>query len=588
MLQKGAVEEVADPTSPGLYCHMFTRPKKTGGTRPIINLRPLNAYLQIPTFKMQTVAELLTQVQPGDWAASVDLKDAYFHVGIKRSFRKYLRFVVGGRAYQFRALPFGLATAPRVFTQLVKQIAQRVHQQGCQFHYYIDDWLIRGPSKELVQQQVQMVVKLCQELGLVINWAKSELTPSQTFTYIGVTFDTRQCLCKVPVDRQAGIREQVRSLLQARQASALTVLRVLGQLGAAEKLTPYGRIHLRQLQWDLHQQWRHPQDRRATLVVLSGQALTDLHWWLTTGAMSQGVPLGRFQPQEQLFSDASLTQWGACLLSGPTVQGIWTTQWNASSINALELQAVLEALRHFQCRLSGKAVLIVCDNTSAVYYVNKQGGTRNRLLMTITRQIYQWAELHRVWLLARHIPGKLNVLADGLSRSHQILPTEWKINPRVLQRVWRVWHRPHIDLFATRFNHQLEVYISPCPDPQAWAIDALNTDWTGFDAYAYPPTSLIPQVLRRIRQFRCRVILIAPYWPSCQWFPELLELIVEQPLELPVIKTLLRQSHNYRLHPEPQRLLLHAWRLSGVRSETEAFRTRWPTESPELPAKLLP
>ena len=45
---------------------------------------------------------------------------------------------------------------------------------------------------------------------------------------------------------------------------------------------------------------------------------------------------------------------------------------------------------------------------------------------------------------------------------------------------------PNVDLFATRFNQKLPLYVSPVPDNH----DALSVDWNCFHAYAFPPTIL--------------------------------------------------------------------------------------------------
>jgi len=70
-----------------------------------------------------------------------------------------------------------------------------------------------------------------------------------------------------------------------------------------------------------------------------------------------------------------------------------------------------------------------------------------------------------------------------------------------------------VDLFATRFNHRLPLFVSPVPDPLALAVDALSMDWEGMSGYAYPPTQVIPTVLGKLKRTkRCRIILIAPKW----------------------------------------------------------------------------
>ena len=85
----------------------------------MINLRPLNQYLKTQHFKMDTMKTVLNLVKKGDWAFSVDLKDAHFHILIHPSHRKYLRFCIKGKAYQYQVLAFGPKTSPRVFTKVV-------------------------------------------------------------------------------------------------------------------------------------------------------------------------------------------------------------------------------------------------------------------------------------------------------------------------------------------------------------------------------------------------------------------------------------------------------------------------------------
>ena len=48
-----------------------------------------------------------------------------------------------------------------------------------------------------------------------------------------------------------------------------------------------------------------------------------------------------------------------------------------------------------------------------------------------------------------------------------------------------------MDLFATSLNKKLPTYVSPIPDPQAWAVDALNIPWENMVAYTFPPTALL-------------------------------------------------------------------------------------------------
>jgi hypothetical protein len=155
MLTKAAIEPVRDLNTPGFYSRLFLVPKNTGDWRPVIDLSCLNQFVACPTFKMDTPEMVRAALQTGMWAMSIDLKDAYFHIPIHPAYRKYLPFQVLGQVYQLLTLPFGLNTAPMLFTKLgthVKKIGMRL---GICFHQYIDDWLNRGPSREDVLKTTQ-------------------------------------------------------------------------------------------------------------------------------------------------------------------------------------------------------------------------------------------------------------------------------------------------------------------------------------------------------------------------------------------------------------------------------------------------
>ena len=82
--------------------------------------------------------------------------------------------------------------------------------------------------------------------------------------------------------------------------------------------------------------------------------------------------------------------------------------------------------------------------------------------------------LRQIVLKARHILGRLNVITDQLSRRGQIIQTEWSLHQEVFNLLILTWHRPQVDIFPTRYNFKLAQYVSPVPDPNAWAVDALT------------------------------------------------------------------------------------------------------------------
>ena len=129
-------------------------------------------------------------LQQGQWLTSLDLKDAYFHIGIHPADRRYLRFCHNGTSWQFTVLPFGLSTSPRVFTKILKPILAYAHLHRVKLHMYLDDWLLNPGTLQEAHKQTSWLRSLCQKLGLVINLGKSDLIPSQVSTYLGIELDT--------------------------------------------------------------------------------------------------------------------------------------------------------------------------------------------------------------------------------------------------------------------------------------------------------------------------------------------------------------------------------------------------------------
>ena len=108
--------------------------------------------------------------------------------------------------------------------------------------------------------------------------------------------------------------------------------------------------------------------------------------------------------------------------------------------------------------------------------------------------------------------------------SRQTIPArpdhpEWSLLPEVFPTICSRWHWPQIDLFATRFNNKLPLFVSPEPDPLASAVDALSLPWEDLDAYGFPPAAILGKVVEKLQDSPCkRIILIAPGWPNMPWF----------------------------------------------------------------------
>ena len=444
MLAKGALEIARDP-GPGFYSRLFLVEKATGGWRPVIDLSHLNDFVLLTSFKMETVASVLLSAREGDFLASLDLKDAYFQIPIHRSSRKLLRFMSEGTVYQFKALCFGLSTAPQVFTRVFAAVSAWAHSRGIRLLRYLDDWLVLSSSEKKAKESIRELLSLCRTLGIVINEKKSDLVPSQSAKYLGMTIDTgagKVFPSLARVEKFLAVAERFCSM-QSPPAQLWQV--ILGHLASLERLVPHGRLRMRSLQWHLKTHWSPESDPPSLPVALPEEARRDLSWWMVRDHLLVGVGFGTPAPDLHLYSDASSSGWGAHLLD-QNVSGVWSAQEKLLHINLLEMKALFLSLQAFQEVVAGHHVTAMCDNSTVVAYVNKQGGTVSRSLCLLTSRLLRWTESFDVHLDARYLPGESNVLADILSRRGQVVGTEWSLHPQVARALLRAWGNPSIDL----------------------------------------------------------------------------------------------------------------------------------------------
>ena len=183
-----------------------------------------------------------------------------------------------------------------------------------------------------------------------------------------------------------------------------------GSSRLAGQLIKWGRFHLRPIQLFFLDMWRPSTGSPQDLILIPQSLRPKIAWWSVEMNLMKGVPLESPPVEIRLFTDASTKGWGAHL-DGQNVQGSWTVQESALHINLLEMRAVKQALVAFQIPVNS-SILISTDNSTVVSYINHQGGTRSKSLWIETIPLFHLAISKNWTICARHIPGKLNVIAD--------------------------------------------------------------------------------------------------------------------------------------------------------------------------------
>ena len=386
----------------------------------------------------------------------------------------------------------------------------------------------------------------------------------RTETYYEYHLDA--ALVKPTPVRWLKLQDLILRLKSKHVLTARCLMSLIGLLASMEKMVPEGRLHMRPFQFHLKEHWRYPQSLDS-LLPWTDAISAHLDWWQNPVNVIKGSDLHPKDHSIQLFTDG----WGTHLDPSST-KGLWSDQEKWLHINVLELKAVSLALRNFKDQCQSQTALVATDNSTVVAFRNKQGGTHSVEMCALLWKIMTWCHCYHITLKARQIPGCLIVMADLLSRSNQVQSTEWSLHQTDLPEVVHSSCRP---VCHSSDPQTPSVRVS---NSRANSIDALNINWTGLTAYAYPPTALLHRVIQKIRQCHCLIIVIAPGWPGMPWFWDLVQLSTEIPLQLPVSMTLLKQSHKYVFHNNPQHLNLHAWCLGADKSKNKASLWRWQRE----------
>ena len=371
-------------------------------------------------------------------------------------------------------------------------------------------------------------------LGIVINEEKSDLEPSQSVEYLGMTIDTVAGRAFPTTARIEKFLLVARRFLSRPYPPAQLWQVLLGHMSSLERLVPRRRLRMRSLQWHLKSHWSSERDPPSLPVPKTRQIEEDLSWWMVKDHLLEGRCFRTPSPDLRLYSDASWSGWGAHFLDR-SASGIWTKQESSLHINLREMKALFLALQSFQNVVADHRVTAMCDNSMVVAYVNKQRGTVSDSFCALTGQLLRWTESNNVQLEARYLPGQSNVLADLLSRRNQVLGAEWSLHPQVVRKLIRTWGSPLLDLFATHLNAKLPLYCSLVPDPQAVLEDAFRHPWNDLDTYAFPPFHLVERVVARVRETpNLSMTLVAPLFPEKVWFADHLLLLTQPPLALPL------------------------------------------------------
>lgn len=557
LLHSGAIG--VSPSRPYCVSPLKLVPKKKDSFRLITDLSCLNQNIHVPKFSLEGIDTVLKLVEHEDHMTTIDLKDGFFQVRVNKQFCTYLGFQWRGVYYHWRVLPQGLSCSPYYFAKILRPVVQYLRSLGVKLVIYVDDIIIIASLKWITDHS-DLVVHTLEDLGWIINYSKCFLAPSQKRKFLGhivcSVSPAGHPFVKVSRERIKKLKRSIKMVFGSGRVSKRQLARIAGQAVSMTKAIVPAKLLLQNTYRMISslQAW---DDK----VQLTGAVTRDLEWWLSAVDNWNGRTISQTTVQIQCLTDASTTGWGSYISEDQKASGLWEPCISAKSSNFRELMTVGMTLLSFHDTLCGKVVQILSDNVTTVACINNLY-TPSQELGQLMTDIWIMAHKLGVTLVAKHLAGRLNVLADHLSRVNS--PYEWALDRKMFLYL-DILFGPHtVDRFASMRTAQLPIYNSLYHDPMTSGVDALSqSNWRDNMNFVNAPFFLIPRVLQVVREQRAEATIIAPKWPAQVWFRDLVRMSVSAPIRL---KNNGQTFVRLLSLPEPRKNKhweILAWRVSG-------------------------
>ena len=375
-------------------------------------------------------ANLVASMGRGTLLAKVDIRSAYRMLPVHPDDRWLLGMKWEDSLYVDTTLPFGLRSAPKLFTAVADALQWIVEQAGARpIMHYLDDFLLAGPPESpACARNLHSLLATCSHLGVPIAWEKLE-GPMTMLTFLGIEIDTSAMQLRLPHTKLTELRSLLKEWRLKRACRKRELESLTGKLQHASSVVKPGRTFLRRL-FELLAGTRKDHHH----IPLRGAARSDIAWWDIFIEAWNGVsiihPHGLEEVTLHLWTDAAGGSGCGAVCDGQWFQHLWHSAPPGKAIAVLELVPIAMACMVWGPLWRGSQVVVHCDNQAIVCVVNS-GYSREKNIMHLMRCVFFFRAFWGFDLRAEHVPGERNVAADALSRDNlalffQVSPTATK------------------------------------------------------------------------------------------------------------------------------------------------------------------
>ena len=367
----------------------------------------------------------ITSYGRGALMIKVDIRNAYRVVPIHPADRWLMGMTWEGSVFVDTALPFGLRSAPKIFTAIADAAEWIVRQQGVEFvMHYLDDFLVVTAAEECRGgHALRILLETFERLGLPVAWDKLE-GPTPCLTFLGFELDSLREEIRIPNRKLEDIKEELERWIGRKSCQKTDLESLVGRLCHASRVVKPGKTFMRRLFEALSGV------RRSHHHIRLGPAIrSDILWWHTFMAEWNGVSIIPHPrpPSAVLWSDASGSF--GCGAICPTLAKWIQLRWDehkkssdggVDSITWMELLPIVLACAVWGHGWHGQRVIVNCDNTGAVAVANS-GYSKAPRIMHLLRCLFFIRALYQFSVHVVYVEGTDNTWADAISRNYPVL-----------------------------------------------------------------------------------------------------------------------------------------------------------------------
>jgi hypothetical protein len=411
-------------------------------------------------------------------------------------------------------LPFGLSSAPYVFTKLTRPLVAKWRCEGKRVIMFLDDGLGSGDGKVNTQKMSDQIKHDILQSGFIPKADKSFWVPVQILEWLGAILNSVQFSVCIPQRRLDKVAYTLQEIKAQKRVLVRKLASFIGQIiSMSIVIGPVSQIMTRFLSMDVlkAQTWN-------SYVSISHESFEQLCFWETNMAVLSHRKLNTAGVCSKIvYSDASSTAFAAYEVNtiNGVSHGVWSTDEACRSSTWRELCAVYRSLIALKSVLKDQRVKWFTDNTGVCSIVEK--GSMKIDLQTLAMHIFSFCCQNSIHLEIEWIPREMNDRADYLSRV--IEKDDWGISFEVMDVIQQHWGVLDVDYFASEHNAKLSVFYSRFWCAGSAGVDAFTYDWGESFGLYVPPICLVTRVLCKMRNCRSRGVLVIPQWRSANFWP---------------------------------------------------------------------